>query len=207
MKFIALAGVDGSGKSTQVEKVMEALLAKGHKVAYFHAIEFSLANRLSRLLRAKKAFTPGEEKAVTEASFLTLVLREKFMALDSIRFHFWKRHLRLDGYDMILSDRSFYDSLINITYLNRERKSKLIVFGIRILTAIIPKADQVFFFDLKASDIMSRSRIPEQGAKYLEEKLSLYHQYTETFYFTTIDATQSEETILNQLISDIESGK
>mgnify|MGYP006355325227 FL=1 len=207
VKFIALAGVDGSGKSTQVEKVMEALLAKGHKVAYFHAIEFSLANRLSRLMRAKKNFTPGEEKAVTQASFLALVLREKFMTLDSIRFHFWKRHLRLEGYDMILSDRSFYDSLINIAYLNQEKKSKLIDFGIRILTTIIPKADQVFFFDLKASDIMSRSRVPEQGESYLEQKLTLYKQFAETFHFTSIDATQSEEALLKLLIADIESGK
>ena len=207
VKFIALAGVDGSGKSTQVEKLMAALLAKGYKVAYFHAIEFSLANRLARLLRAKKTFTPGEEKAVTKASFLTLVLREKFMTLDSIRFLFWKRSLRLNGYDMILSDRSFYDSLINIAYLNREKKSKLIDLGIRILTTIIPKADQVFFFDLKASDIMSRSRVPEQGESYLEQKLTLYKQFAETFHFTSIDATQSEEALLKLLITGIESGE
>ncbi|MCW1888740.1 MAG: hypothetical protein KIH67_004285 [Candidatus Moranbacteria bacterium] len=203
IQFIALAGVDGSGKSTQVEKVMEALLANGHKVAYFHAIEFSLANRLSRLLRAKKTFAPGEEKAVTKASLLSLILREKFMILDCIRFHFWKRTLRLDGYDTILSDRSFYDSLINIEYLNREKKSKLIAFGIQCLTYIIPKADQVFFFDLKASDIMSRSRVPEQGEKYLEEKLELYQKYNTVFCLTSIDATQSEETILANIMSSL----
>jgi hypothetical protein len=54
---------------------------------------------------------------------------------------------------------------------------------------------------------MSRSRVPEQGENYLEQKLTLYKQFAETFHFTSIDATQSEEALLKLLITDIESGK
>lgn len=203
IRFIALAGVDGSGKSTQVEPLMENLLKQGHKVAYFHAIEFSLANRLTRLFKKEKTFEAGKEKAVTEASLFTLILREKFLFIDFIRFQLWRRHLRIEGYDYILSDRSFYDSLINIEYLNLDKNSSLVRFGLRFLNLFLPKADQVFFFDVQASDIMTRSRVPEQGENYLREKLTLFRIKKDTWHLISLDATESKEVILTKLIQSI----
>jgi thymidylate kinase len=201
--YIALTGVDGSGKSTQLEPLMTHYLDLGHKVAYFHAVEFSLANRISRFFKKEKAFVPGKEKAVIEASFFTLILREKFLFFDMMRFQFWKRRMRLDGYDMILSDRSFYDSLINIKYLNQGRQSKLVEFGFNFLIPLVPKADSVIFFDLKAEDIMSRSRVPEQGREYLEQKLALYQDYSKKFKSIHIDAIQSEKVIFENILENI----
>ncbi len=199
MQFIALAGVDGSGKSTQVEPLMKYLLEQGHKVAYFHAIEFSLANRLSRLFKKEKSFEAGKEKAVTQASLITLLLREKFLFVDFIRFQFWRRHLRIEGYDYIISDRSFYDSLINIEYLNLEQNSSLVRFGLWWLGLFLPKADQVFFFELTPEDILTRSRVPEQGEQYLREKLTLFRVKKTTWRLISIDATESKEVILKNL--------
>lgn len=202
--YIALAGVDGSGKSTQLEPLMAHLVKNGHKVAYFHAIEFSLANRISRFLKGKKSFEAGQEKAVTETSLVSLILREKFLFIDCIRFHFWRRHLRLEGYDYILSDRSFYDSLINIEYLNLAKDSALVRFGVRFLSRFLPKADYPFFFSLNAEDIMSRSRVPEQGQVYLEEKLRLFNGKEETWHLITIDATKSEAEIFQKILDTVE---
>ena len=47
MEYITFSGVDGSGKSTQLELLREYLIGKGFKVAYFHAVEFSFANRIA----------------------------------------------------------------------------------------------------------------------------------------------------------------
>ena len=204
MKFIALTGVDGSGKSTQLEPLMAHLVKNGHKVAYFHAVEFSLANRISRFLKGKKSFEAGQEKAVTETSLVSLILREKFLFIDFIRFHFWRRHLRLEGYDYILSDRSFYDSLINIEYLNLAKDSALVRFGVRFLSRFLPKADYPFFFSLNAEDIMSRSRVPEQGQVYLEEKLRLFNGKEETWHLIAIDATKSEAEIFQKILDTVE---
>ncbi len=205
IKFIALAGVDGSGKSTQVEPLMEQLLRDGHKVAYFHAIEFSLANRLNRLWKKEKEFVPGKEEAVTQASLLSLLSREKFLFIDFIRFQFWRRHLRIEGYNYILSDRSFYDSLINIEYLNLDKNSSLVRFGLWWLNLFLPRADKVFFFDLTAEDIMTRSRVPEQGEQYLREKLTLFRVKKENWHLKSIDATETKEDILSILITSIKS--
>jgi thymidylate kinase len=205
--FIALSGVDGSGKSTQLEPLMEHLVKNGHKVAYFHAVEFSLANRINRFLHKEKVFEAGKEKAVTESSLVSLILREKFLFIDFIRFQFWRRHLRLEGYDYILSDRSFYDSLINIEFLNLTKGSPLVRLGVWFLSRIIPRATQVFFFELKAADIMTRSRVPEQGAQYLESKLKLFEQKKQLWNLITINATQSEDVIRSALIKAIEQSQ
>ena len=203
MRFIALTGVDGSGKSTQLEPLMVHLVKNGHKVAYFHAVEFSLANKITRFLKRDKIFEAGKEKAVTEASVVSLILREKFLFIDFIRFHFWRRHLRLEGYDYILSDRSFYDSLINIEYLNLAQDSTLVRFGVRFLSRFLPKADYPFFFSLNAPDIMGRSRIPEQGQVYLENKLILFNAREEAWHLISLDATKVEAEILQIILTRI----
>mgnify|MGYP001583562831 FL=1 len=204
VQYIALTGVDGSGKSTQLKLLMDHLIKNGYKIAYFHAVEFSLANKISRLLKGKQTFEAGQEKAITESSFVSLILREKFLFIDFIRFQFWRRHLRLEGYDYILSDRSFYDSLINIEYLNLAKNSALVRFGLWFLLLCLPKAEPAFFFELSAQDIMTRSRVPEQGQEYLEQKLKLFHKRETEWHLLSINATKSEAEIFQKILDTVE---
>ena len=130
MKIITLSGVDGSGKSTQSGLLQKKLESEGKKVAYFHAVEFSLANRISP---KKSGEGDAPKQALTEASWLTLLLRKLILPIDLLRFHIHVQKLYKQGFDYLLSDRYFYDTLINIEYLAKKRVSvPLLVFSLII---------------------------------------------------------------------------
>ena len=155
MKIITLSGVDGSGKSTQLALLRKKLEDEGKKVAYFHAVEFSLVSRLSQ---KKSTESDSPDKAVTQASFITLLLRKIILPIDLLRFHLHIQTLYRQGFDYLLSDRYFYDTLINIEYLAKKRVSTpAVVF------CLIIKPDIAFYIDLLPEVIMTRERAPEQG--------------------------------------------
>lgn len=197
MKIITLSGVDGSGKSTQLALLRKQLEAQGNKVAYFHAIEFSSANRIARLFKKDSRFAPGKEAAITKASWYSVVLREKFLFLDFLRFHFFLRKLRKEDCDYLLSDRSFYDSLVNLSYLS---SVWIVRIGIYFLEALLPKADLAFYLDIDPEGIMRRDRAPEQGADYLRAKISLFKEKIPTWNLLVIDASRSKEAIAKDIL-------
>lgn len=210
MKFITLSGVDGSGKSTQLQALKQSLESEGHKVFYFHAIEFSLANKISRVLQGKKEFIPGAEKSVTKASAFSLFLRKQFLLIDIVRFRLLLKSLRRERYDYIISDRYFYDSVINILYLTHKDSStysykqnmdKQHIYTEQqlLLERFIPKPDLAFYFQITADDIMKRSRVPDQGVAYLRKKIALFEQKKEAFGMISVDASQDAR-ILTQLL-------
>ncbi len=207
MQYITFSGVDGSGKSTQLELLKEHLIGEGHKVAYFHAIEFSLANRLMRIYKKQKNFQPGQEKAVTKASILTLLLRQKLLFLDLFRFRRFIARLEREGYEYLLSDRSFFDSLIHLEYLALPHHNTLRFLFWRtranLLESYLPKPDIAFYFHLDPHQIMSRERKPEQGIIYLQEKQALFQEKLASWNMQILDADQPADSIAALILEKI----
>lgn len=196
MKIITLSGVDGSGKSTQLTLLKDHLETSGKRVAVFNAVEFSLANRIARFLKGEKGFEPGKDKAVTNASLVSVVIREKFLFLDFLRFHFLLRTLKRKGTDCLISDRSFYDSLINISYLS---DTWIVRIGIRFLETSLPRADFAFFLDIDPNVVITRDRAPEQGINYLRTKTALFKEKISDWNLISIRADQPKEAIATEI--------
>jgi len=203
MKIISFSGVDGSGKSTQLSKLQTKLQEEGKKVYYFHAIEFSLANKIARFFKGEKEFQPGQDKAIINASWLSVHMRQKFLLLDMLRFRCLRSRLRKEGYDYLLSDRFFYDSIINIEFLtDTVRLGRCSLRPGRLfLTHVMPRADKVFLFDIEPDTILSRDRIPEQGRDYIEKKAELYQKHADEWNMQIINANRDKESIFREVIS------
>lgn len=195
MKCITFSGVDGSGKSTQLQMLKEKLERENWNVVYFHTVQFSLANKIAHFFKGQKISEPGKEKAITKASFLSLIIRQKFLIIDILRFHFFLRKLKKENCDYLLSDRYFYDSVINIEYLASGRPLLFLSF----ISALIPRPHKAFYFDALPENIMSRVNPPEQGIEYLKTKQKLFKQKIASWDMYIIDGNEDKETIFRNI--------
>ncbi len=176
MQIISISGLDGSGKSTQIKLLKNYLENHQKKVFYLHALDYSLSNKI---LFWKHHKNKKRDKGITQSKNWQIWLRQMIFYLDILRFKLLLKKLKLLQYDYILSDRFFTDNWINIAYLKKEknflRKQK------NIFSFSVP----FFNFYLKVDPliIMKRSRQPQQGINYLQNKEIYYNLFFQNLNF------------------------
>jgi len=195
MKIITLSGVDGSGKSTQLLQLQKLLETEGAKVTYIHAVAFSLPQTV------REFFTrPGKEKTLRKANvksnFLGVLLRKAILLIDLLRFHFFVKRLKKEGVQYLLSDRYFYDTLVNIAYLDGTRLSTTFA---RLASRFIPKPDRAFYLQVTPEKIMARPRKPEQGLQYLKDKTLLFNEAAVAWSFITLNADEPIDAVFESI--------
>ena len=192
MKIITISGLDGSGKSTQIELLKNHLEAQGQKVFYFHAIAFGLANKISGLGHSERSEESRQKKSVTQANLFQIILRRMFLMIDLLRFRFLLRKLRKNGFDYLISDRYFYDSVINIKYLAKSEKRLP-------CERFIIAPDKAIYLKTSPENIMSHERKPEQGLEYLQDKEKLYDEMAKKYSLKIINGNSDRNLIFEEI--------
>ncbi|MEF3691809.1 MAG: hypothetical protein V3574_01990 [Candidatus Moraniibacteriota bacterium] len=202
MIIVSISGLDGSGKSTQIELLKTSLDSQGKKVFYFHAISFSLANKISefknkyclicKLAGHCKLPSKEEKIAVTQANDFQILLRKIFLKIDLCRFKKLLGKLAGQNFDYLLSDRYFYDSLVNIEYLSKKEIS---------LNYPIIKPDLSIYLQADPALIINRDRAPEQGLQYLVDKKMIYDKLAGVFEMIVVDGNESPDIVQKSILN------
>jgi len=175
--FVSFSGIDGAGKSTQIEGLARHLTQEGLRV---HVVRFW--DDIARLKEIRetsghKIFkgdngigTPSEpihrrDKNVQSGIMTCVRLFLYFVDAVSTRLAVNKT-LRC-GYDLVIFDRYTYDELANLNLGN-----PIIRGYVRMIMSFVPRPDVSYLLD--ADPVQARARKPEYPLKFVRTNREAY---------------------------------
>ena len=208
--LIVFTGIDGSGKTTQADLLLECLQKEGVDAAYvWSRWEPCL---LRPLINKWKNRTKGESGG-SEQDFNELKSRKKklldnpfirwlwllFFFIDYSVQIFVRLGPQLRKRELIISDRIFYDSVIDQAINLGGRKDWLLKsldsFWMKM---IFPVPDMVIYVDCPADIAFSR-KDDAPNVEYLEERRDLYLELAGKYDWVIVDGTMHVDKIAGQI--------
>lgn len=202
MKLISISGLDGSGKTTQINELKKYFEDNNKKYQYFHGVEYSLANKIAS--HGKK--DSEEKKSVAKASKFKIFLRKMFLLIDILRF----RNLYLiqnsrNELDYIIFDRYFFDQIINILYLTGKKPPfTSLPLWLKTAQKYLIQPEIRIYFQISPDKILKREREVDQGKDYLIEKEKLYNYFCERWHIDSINANQDKDKVFEEIKTLVE---
>jgi thymidylate kinase len=167
-KIVTFSGIDGAGKTTQIERVSAYLLDHGYRVArasFWDDVAFLSKLRAGASLAAfRKQESPREGVVLRNdknvfAWYLTLA-RSVLYLFDAFSLSRIVSRLRTGDVDFVIFDRYLYDQLAQI----RSRRSIARAYT-RLLIYLTPKPEFAFILDASPDEAFARK--PEYPLDFL----------------------------------------
>lgn len=167
--IITFSGIDGAGKSTQIEMLSSTLEGLGFRVArvcFWEDVAVFPNFRAGFSLRAfqksgKKNTAALRSDKNVRAWYLTL-LRSPFYLMDALSLRRVVARVRSQSPDYIIFDRYFYDQIVQI----RSRSALTQLFR-RLLIALAPTPSFAFILDASPDEAFQRK--PEYPLTFMYE--------------------------------------
>lgn len=177
--LISFSGLDGAGKSTQIDNLRERLEAAGLKVKLL-----TFWDDIVVMTRYREGFVHtvyGSEKGIgapgkpvnrrdknVRAWYLTIA-RHVLYLLDAMHLRMVVKAALKSGIDAIIIDRYIYDELANLP-LERPISRRFI----NILERIAPKPDIAYLLD--ADPVAAHKRKPEYPVDFMQKCRAAYYR-------------------------------
>lgn len=216
-QFVSFSGIDGAGKSTQIDALCGYMKERGLRV---RLIRFW--DDIAKLTRIREAtghsIFKGDKGAGTPAapisrrdknvkSWAMTVVRLMLYSIDAVSVrHAVKKALRPeadfnpDKIDLVIFDRYIYDELANLTLSN-----PAIRVYVRLIMKIVPRPDISYLLD--ADPVKARERKPEYPLEFLHTNRQSYMALNDLVGGMTVIAPmpiqEVEQTILGYALKEL----
>jgi len=205
-KFVSFSGIDGAGKSTQIEALRSRLTEAGLRVrlitfwddvARLAGIREASGHKIfkgDKGVGSPEAPIERRDKNVRSAPMSALRLCLYLLDAMSLRATV-KKELR-SGADFLICDRYIYDELANLTLTNPAARAY-----IRVLMRFVPRPDVSYILD--ADPVAARARKPEYPLDFLHTCRASYLALSELVGGMTIVAPGPVQQVQQRVLKPV----
>jgi len=169
-RIITFSGIDGAGKTTQIESISAELIQRGYHVARIAFWDDVAVLSKFRARLSLRVLDKSKDKASDSAlrhdknvrKWYLTVVRAVFYVLDTWSLRSVVTRVQAESPDFVIFDRYVYDQLVQI----RSRRFPVRLY-IRMLLALAPTPDFGFILDAFPDEAFQRK--PEYPLPFLYE--------------------------------------
>ena len=175
--FVSFSGIDGAGKSTQIENLRSRMSELGlvvRIITFWDDIAMLTGVREvsgHKLFKGEKGVgspeRPINRRDKNVQSFPMTIVRSFLYLLDAISLRLVVSKALRSGADFIIFDRYAYDELANLNLKNMASRAY-----VRLIMSIVPRPDVSYILD--ADPVAARARKPEYPVEFLHSSRASY---------------------------------
>jgi thymidylate kinase len=204
--LVSFSGIDGAGKSTQIEALRVRLNDVGARV-----LLVTFWDDVARLTRIREvsghSLFKGDKGVGTPArpvnrrdknvqSWYMTAVRFGLYFADAISLRIVVAKARRTNTDVIIFDRYLYDELANLSLQNRIERAY-----VRLLLPLVPQPDVSFVLD--ADPVQARARKPEYPVDFLQSSRASYLALSELVGGMTVIVPQPIPDVERQVSQEV----